>query len=133
MENQGLRGENGLLKTWLGREIQRGDKLEKIDTNSQRMDGNAMTIQRDLENQKAELRDKNAELTDDLRSCKNNQKWIAGISFVSGGALGYFVRGQVGSLTGGNAFASPSGFRPMPMPAAQLPVLTLSDYFKKKL
>lgn len=108
MQVSGLQTENGTLRTWLGREITRGDKLEKADNNSQKMDTNAIAIQTGLEGR---IADKNAELAQvhrQLDSCQSNQKWIAGISFFGGGALGFVAGRQSSSLFGNNTF------RPMP-------------------
>lgn len=104
MENQGLKNENTLLKTWLDREIVRGDKLEQIDKNSQRMDSNSLTIQAALEARIIEKNEKIAELTDDLRSCQSNQKWIFGAGAVAGGVAGYLIKGQTDRFLGERPF-----------------------------
>ncbi len=115
MENQGLRTENGLLRTWLDREIVRGDKLEKADDNSQKMDKNAIAIQTGLEGRLQDTKDDLAKANRSLESCQNNQKWIAGISFFGGGALGFVAGRQSNSLFGNNSF------RPMPQIPYTLP------------
>lgn len=116
---QGLQTQNTILTTWLNREITRGDKLAQIDTNSQKMDTNAVIIQTGLEKTVAEKNDKIADLNDKLRSCQNNQKWIAGVSGITGAVAGYLIRGKVGSL--GGFTAAPQGIvRPMPLPQPDL-------------
>lgn len=112
MEKQGLRNENALLRTWLGREITRGDKLEQIDKNSQKMDTNSTIIQTTLEGRIADKNQELAEANDRLSSCQNNQKWIAGLSAVGGGFVGYSLgKGRL-------PFGSPGAANfPMPRPA----------------
>lgn len=116
-EKQGLRNENALLRTWLGREITRGDKLDKIDANSQKMDTNSTRAEQQLEARIAEKDKDLATANSRLQSCQDNQKWIAGLSFAGGFGAGYFVKGKAGSIlpnTGlyriDNSFPAPRPF-----------------------
>ncbi len=127
LQNQGLLGEVDVLTRRVNIEVERGDffkdaalTAQKVDKNSQKMDNNAIAIQTGLEGR---IADKNTELAQvhrQLDSCQSNQKWIAGISFFGGGALGFVAGRQSNSIFGNN------NFRPMP----QIPY-TLPNLLKK--
>jgi len=105
-EKIGLEGQITVLTRRVVVEIERGDffktaalTAQKVDTNSQKMDSNSTIIQTTLETRIAEKNDRIAELTDNLRTCQNNQKWIAAVSGGVGAFAGYYIRGRTNSLT----------------------------------
>lgn len=138
MEKIGLEGQIATLKRQVVIETERGDffkvaaeKAQQVDKNSQRMDANSTIIQTTLETRITEKNEKIAELTDDLRSCQNNQKWIFGAGAVAGGVAGYLIKGQTDRFLGSQMI----GFRPtfsqpeLTMPSPVRPAL---DFWKKK-
>lgn len=123
LEKPGLEGQLSVMTDKFNLAQEKADfykqalaRAEKMDTNSQRMDSTAVSIQHDLETQLAASRRNEAKLTDDLRSCQSGQKYIAVFSFAGGVATGYWARGAIGGLGSNRAsYDSPFGYRPMPV------------------
>jgi hypothetical protein len=69
------------------------DDLKKVDTNSQRIDVLGVN---NLEIMREQHRDDKAMIVDlqkDLASCRSNQKWIFAGGAITGGLVGYKIRG----------------------------------------
>jgi hypothetical protein len=136
IEKAGLQGQVTTLTRQVVIETERGDfykkaaeTLQQVDKNAQRMDTNSLAIQTTLETRITEKNEQIRELTDDLRSCQGNQKWIAGVSAVGGGIVGYMIRGQTDRFLGQGAQI---GFRPtLALPQLEAPRL-LSPFQLRK-
>jgi predicted RNase H-like nuclease (RuvC/YqgF family) len=122
VERVGLQGQVTTLTRRVEIEVERGDfykkaldKAEQMDKNAQKMDTNSLAIQTTLEARIAEKNEKIAELTDDLRSCQGNQKWIFGAGAIAGGVGGWLLKGQT------QRFLGTSSFSPLSQPQLTIP------------
>lgn len=100
-QRKGLEGQLQIKDREIVVERERGDWFKKaaetaqsMDKNAVKMDTNAVAIQTGLEGRIADKNEKIADLTDSLRRCQTNQKWIAGVSAVVGGVGGFLLKGQ---------------------------------------
>jgi hypothetical protein len=81
------------MEEWLAVKQKIIDDFRKIDTNSQKVDvlgQDSLVIMREQHNDDRKMI---VDLQNDLESCRSNQKWIAGISAIGGGFIGYKIRG----------------------------------------
>lgn len=81
----------------------RGDiiaDLQKVDRNNQQIGTLNQDTRAILDKQHEDDQRTIGQIQDKLDSCRNNQKWIAGISGVTGAYLGYKYGKQVVSATG---------------------------------
>lgn len=89
----------------------RGDviaDLRQVDKNSQRIDTLGQDSKAIYEKQHQDDKDTIVDITNKLESCQSSQKWIAGISAIGGGLLGYKLRGS-GVVQSPFAFITSSG------------------------
>lgn len=86
------------------------DDLKKVDTNSQRIDTLGQANLEIMREQHREDKDKIGDLEKDLASCRSNQKWIFGAGAVTGGLVGYKIRGAGVQFQNPFQFATNSQF-----------------------
>lgn len=84
------------------------DDLKNVDTNAQRIDTLGQDSKTLYEAQHRDDKDTVGDLQQSLDSCRSNQKWIAGVSAVVGGLVGYKIRGA-GIVQSPFTFIAPSG------------------------
>lgn len=82
--------------------IDKYSKLDKnnqtVDTNSQRIDTLGMQNVQLFRDQHAEDKQAIASLQQDLNSCRSSQKWVFGAGAITGGFVGYKLRGVTQSI-----------------------------------
>lgn len=69
------------------------DDLKKVDVNSQRVDTLGQDSRRLFEEQHRDDKETIGDLQQALDSCRSNQKWVFGAGVLTGGFVGYKIRG----------------------------------------
>lgn len=69
------------------------DDLKKVDVNSQKIDVLGQNNLEIMREQHREDKDTIGDLQKDLDSCRSNQKWVFGAGAITGGFVGYKIRG----------------------------------------
>jgi len=107
------------------------DDLKQVDKNSQRID---VVGQEGLAIMRAQHTDDKttiASLQESLNSCRGNQKWIAGLSALGGGLVGYKLRGA-GQFQNPFVFV-PSSVTSQPLNFMTMPVTQADENLRRAL
>lgn len=92
---------------------------EKIDRNSQRIDTNSIESARLYQAQISDDKLRLGDLQHRLDSCQGNQKWIALMSAVGGGFIGYKLHGVTSTFQNPFANFAQSAVQPIPLSTYQ--------------